>query len=505
MIDDAAFMARALLLAERGRGRTSPNPMVGALVVDGEGVIVGRGSHERAGGAHAEVHALVDAGDRARGATLYCTLEPCAHAGRTGPCAPRVVEAGIRRAVIAVEDPNPRVRGRGLQYLRDRGLEVEVGVRAEEARRLNRPFFTYIARGRPFVTLKAALSLDGMVAARRGARTALTGPEANTLVHQERAEVDALAIGSETLLVDDPLLTARGVYRDRPLVRVVFDRRLRTPPAARLFSTVDAGPVIVMSLASSRSREPARADALEGVGAQLELVEDVDGSGEAASAGFLRGALARLARREILSLVVEGGPTLHGAFWRAGLVDRVELFVSPRVVGPDGVEWAPMPDGSIASLVELTAGPVGDDVRIEGFVQEGSRGSEGSGVQGLRGTCSPGSLSRWAGLSRSRQRRPACAFVSARTSLPRLVPGDSVSVNGVCLTVVEARRRRESCSTCRRRRSGSRRSVRWRPERSSISNGRCGPTPASAATSSRATSMLPGRSWICGRRASRTG
>jgi diaminohydroxyphosphoribosylaminopyrimidine deaminase / 5-amino-6-(5-phosphoribosylamino)uracil reductase len=368
VIDDAAHMARALLLAERGRGRTSPNPMVGALVVDAEGAIVGRGSHDRAGGPHAEVHALAEAGDRARGATLYCTLEPCTHTGRTGPCASRVVEAGIRRAVIAVEDPNPRVHGRGLQYLRAHGVDVEVGVMGEEAARLNRPFFTYIAQGRPFVTLKAALSLDGMVAARRGERTALTGPEANALVHQERAEVDAIAIGSETLLVDDPLLTARGVYRDRPLVRVVLDRRLRTPTTARIFSTLDAGPVVVMSLASSRPRWPARAEALEGVGAQLELVDDPDGSGEAASAAFLRGALARLARREIISLVVEGGSSLHGAFWRAGLVDRVELFISPRAVGSDGVSWASLPDGSIASLAELTARPVGDDVWVEGFV-----------------------------------------------------------------------------------------------------------------------------------------
>lgn len=389
MIDDAGHMTRALRLAERGRGRTSPNPMVGALVVDAEGVIVGRGSHERAGGPHAEVHALADAGDRARGATLYCTLEPCAHTGRTGPCAPRVVDAGIRRAVIAVEDPNPRVRGRGLQYLRDHGVEVQVGVMAEEAARLNRPFFTYIARGRPFVTLKAALSLDGMAAARRGERTALTGPEANALVHHERAEVDAIVIGSETLLVDDPVLTARGVYRDRPLVRVVFDRRLRTPPAARLFSTLDAGPVIVMSVAASCSREPGRVDALASVGAHVEQVDEAEaeGTGEAASAAFLQGALARLARREIMSLVVEGGPALHAAFWRAGLVDRVELFISPRAVGADGVEWAPMPDGGIASLAELTATPVGDDVRIEGFVLDGSRGSRGSvGSEGSEGS-----------------------------------------------------------------------------------------------------------------------
>jgi diaminohydroxyphosphoribosylaminopyrimidine deaminase/5-amino-6-(5-phosphoribosylamino)uracil reductase len=359
VIDDAACMARALLLAERGRGRTSPNPMVGALVVDADGVVVGRGSHERAGGPHAEVHALVDAGDRAQGGTLYCTLEPCAHTGRTGPCATRVVDAGIRRAVIAVEDPNPQVRGRGLQYLRDHGVDVHVGVMAEEAARLNRPFFTYIQHGRPFVTLKAALSLDGMVAARRGARTPLTGPEANALVHHERAEVDALAVGSETVLVDDPLLTVRGVYRDRPLTRVIFDRRVRTPPAARLFSTLDAGPVIVVTTESSDAAVRARAEALVAAGAQVECI---------AEPSFLRAALARLASREVMSLIVEGGPMLHEAFWRAGLVDRVELFVSPAAIGAEGVEWGALPAGSIASLVDLTARPIGDDVRIEGFV-----------------------------------------------------------------------------------------------------------------------------------------
>jgi diaminohydroxyphosphoribosylaminopyrimidine deaminase/5-amino-6-(5-phosphoribosylamino)uracil reductase len=366
--DDVSYMARALHLAERGRGRTSPNPMVGALVVDDEGVIVGRGSHERAGGPHAEVHALDDAGDQARGATLYCTLEPCAHTGRTGPCAPRVVAAGIRRAVIAIEDPNPRVHGRGLAYLRDHGVEVQVGVLGEEAQRLNRPFFTYIQHGRPFVTIKAALSLDGMVAARRGARTALTGPEANAVVHQERAEVDAIAIGSETLLVDDPLLTTRGVLRDRPLMRVVFDRRLRTPPTARLFSTLPAGPVVIVGVEPMREGERERADALRAVGAELELVEARDLSGEAGSAAFLRTALVRLAGRHVMSLIVEGGPRLHDAFWRAALVDRVELFVTPLAIGSDGVEWSALPDGSIASLAELTAGPVGDDVRIEGYV-----------------------------------------------------------------------------------------------------------------------------------------
>src|SRR6476620_7381858 len=157
-------MSRALALAERGRGRTSPNPMVGAVVVDPEGVVVGRGVHEFAGGPHAEVHALRDAGARAQGATLYCTLEPCSHHGRTGPCAPRVVEAGIARAIVATEDPNPLVNGAGIAYLRAHGVEVVAGVMREEAQRQNRPFFTVMRRGRPFVTVKAAVSRDGRIA-----------------------------------------------------------------------------------------------------------------------------------------------------------------------------------------------------------------------------------------------------------------------------------------------------------------------------------------------------
>jgi diaminohydroxyphosphoribosylaminopyrimidine deaminase / 5-amino-6-(5-phosphoribosylamino)uracil reductase len=359
---DVEYMARALLLAERGRGRTSPNPLVGALVVDDEGVIVGRGSHEVAGGPHAEIHALADAGSRARGATLYCTLEPCSHTGRTGPCAPRVADAGIRRAVIAGQDPNPKVAGCGLEYLRSRGVAVSVGVMRAEAEALNRPFFAMMQLGRPFVTMKAALSLDGRVAAAAGQRTALTGSAAAILVHRERAEVDAIAVGSETVLVDDPLLTARIAYRHRPLVRVVFDRRLRTPPASRLFSTLADGPVIVMTKATAMAGD-ARADALRRAGAQVELVDASQGS-----VVFLQSALSRLAQQGVSSLVVEGGPRLHEAFWQASLVDRVELFVSPRTVGPGGVDWDVMPAGGLASLKELTARPIGDDVVIEGYV-----------------------------------------------------------------------------------------------------------------------------------------
>jgi diaminohydroxyphosphoribosylaminopyrimidine deaminase/5-amino-6-(5-phosphoribosylamino)uracil reductase len=361
---DEQFISRALALAERGRGRTSPNPMVGAVVVDDEGVVVGRGAHEYAGGPHAEVHALAEAGERARGATLYCTLEPCTHTGRTGPCAPRVVEAGIRRAVIAVSDPNPLVAGRGIDLLRRHGIEVTVGVCAERARRLNPAFFTRMLAGRPFVTVKVALTLDGCVAAAPGVRSALTGAPANRVIHRERAEVDALAVGSGTVLVDDPLLTPRGAYRYRPLVRVVFDRRLRTPPSARLLSTLAAGPVIIVSTPIAAEQAPDRVALLAAAGAQVELVAPAD----EAPPTFLAAALARLTALDCTSMVVEGGPTLHAAFWRAGLVDRVQLFVTPHVAGPMGVAWDVLPIGTMAALEHSTVGVVGGDVLIEGYV-----------------------------------------------------------------------------------------------------------------------------------------
>jgi diaminohydroxyphosphoribosylaminopyrimidine deaminase / 5-amino-6-(5-phosphoribosylamino)uracil reductase len=352
-------MSRALALAERGRGRTSPNPMVGALVVDADGVVVGRGAHEVAGGPHAEVFALRDAGPRARGATLYCTLEPCCHQGRTEPCAPQVIAAGIGRAVIAMQDPNPLVSGGGIAQLRAQGIDVTVGVLGDAAERLNRAFITVMRRKRPFVTMKIALSLDAKVAAAAGARTPMTGAAANRIVQRERAEVDAIAVGSGTILVDDPLLTARGAYRFRPLVRVVFDRRLRTPATARLLSTLDAGPVIIVTTADG-TRAAERVDALQKAGATVETIQEGD--------SFLPTALARLASAGVTSVVVEGGPALHRSIWEAGLVDRVELFVAARTLGASGVPWLPLPAASLTALAELSFTQLGDDVRIEGYV-----------------------------------------------------------------------------------------------------------------------------------------
>jgi diaminohydroxyphosphoribosylaminopyrimidine deaminase / 5-amino-6-(5-phosphoribosylamino)uracil reductase len=245
---DERWMRRALQHARRGLGRTTPNPVVGACIVTDDGVVVGQGAHERAGEAHAEIHALEEAGDAARGATLYCTLEPCSHTGRTGPCTARIIAAGIRRVVAAMEDPFPLVSGRGLAALRAAGLDVQVGPGRDAAMRLNQPFLTTIRTGRPFVIIKAASSIDARIAAGTGMRTPLTSVAARRRAQYDRAWIDAIGIGSETLLVDDPLLTARDVYRERPLIRVVFDRRLRTPPEARLFSTVADGPVIIIDV-----------------------------------------------------------------------------------------------------------------------------------------------------------------------------------------------------------------------------------------------------------------
>jgi len=333
--------------------------MVGAVVVDREGVVVGRGAHEFAGGPHAEVHALKDAGDRARGATLYCTLEPCSHVGRTGPCAPRVADAGIARVVVAVEDPNPLVNGAGIALLRARGMSVVTGVLEDEARRLNRPFFSLMRRRRPFVTLKAALSRDGRIAAAPGVRTRLTGAAANRVIHRERAEIDALAVGSGTILADDPLLTARGAYRQRPLTRVIFDSRLRTPPDAKVLSTLGAGPVIIVSTPSAADCVPDRVAALVEAGADIQCVGEDSGLGT---------VLEQLAAWGLSSVIVEGGAALHRSFWDAGLVDRVEMFITPCTLGPAGLEWPLFHLVSGNQGAGVTTRPLGADMLIENYV-----------------------------------------------------------------------------------------------------------------------------------------
>ena len=351
-------MRRALEHARRGLGRTTPNPIVGACIVTDEGVVLGDGAHERAGEPHAEVHALIEAGARARGATMYCTLEPCAHTGRTGPCTDQIIAAGIRRVVAAMEDPNPLVQGRGFAQLRAHGVVVDVGVERDAAARLNQPFLTWLAAGRPFVILKAAASTDGRIAAAPGQRTALTSCQALRHAHGVRAQVDAIAVGSETVLVDDPLLTAREVFRERPLTRVVFDRRLRVGPGARLLSTLQSGPVIMITSPEARRQRPAAVEALEGAGATVTAVE----------APGLAPAVRHLSGFGIQSLVIEGGAAVHAAAWDEGIVDYVQLYVAPLTLGASGVPLLEGRSFSPAALVESRVAQLGPDVLIEGYV-----------------------------------------------------------------------------------------------------------------------------------------
>jgi diaminohydroxyphosphoribosylaminopyrimidine deaminase/5-amino-6-(5-phosphoribosylamino)uracil reductase len=289
---------------------------------------------------------------------LYCTLEPCSHTGRTGPCTERIIAAGISRVVAAMEDPFPQVRGRGFAVLREHGITVDTGVEEAAALRLNQPFLTSVRDGRPFVTLKAATSLDGRIAAAAGERTQLTSTAASRHAHYHRAQVDAIAIGSGTLITDDPLLTVRGIYRERPLARVIFDRRLRTPPTARLFSSLPVGPVIILTSPEGLGAQSGHAEALQQAGATLFTVEDP---------GITAG-LRALAGLGIQSVVLEGGAGVHAAAWDEGVVDYVQLYVAPMNVGPRGVPFLDGRSFSTASLIESTVTPLGPDVVIEGYV-----------------------------------------------------------------------------------------------------------------------------------------
>ena len=349
--DHAAWIARAMFVAERGRGRTNPNPLVGAVVVSPEGIVLGQGAHVRAGGPHAEVHALAAAGEAARGATLYCTLEPCCHTGRTGPCADAVIAAGITRVVTAIEDPNPRVAGGGHARLRAAGIDVITGVGADAARQQNAPFLTWITRHRPWTVLKTAASADGFVGQGLQPRR-LTGPETDSWMHRQRAWIDAIAVGADTVLADDPLLTPRGAFRPRPLTRVIVDWRGRVPIDARVYSTGSAGPVIMVGLASVPA---GHREALRERGVETELFEDRS----------LTAVVERLAARGVQSLLVEGGPALQQAWVEAGIVDAVQYVETPMRLG-DGVAVAPALRAWVTSVGGRHQKVLGADRLVEG-------------------------------------------------------------------------------------------------------------------------------------------
>ena len=364
-------MRRAIELAERGRGLTSPNPMVGAVVVAPDGEVVGEGFHAKAGAPHAEVEALRTAGARARGATLYVTLEPCAHQGRTPPCAPLIVEAGVSRVVAAVGDPNPLVSGSGFAELRGAGVEVVTGVAAAAAERQNRVFLTAMRERRPHVTLKAAMTLDGKLADLHGASRWITGEVARRHAHRLRSEADAIVVGIGTVLRDDPELTVRlGQPWPREPLRVVLDTRARTPREARfiLAGTPSCALIVVAADAPAEcTRE------LADSGATIVRCRTRDGRVD------LGALLSELFNREVRAVLVEGGGEVHAAFLDAGLVDRVAVFVAPLLVG--GRQATSVVGGagrelkSAVRLGEFTVTTLGDDLLIEAEVIRESRGA----------------------------------------------------------------------------------------------------------------------------------
>lgn len=321
---DLRFMRRALVLARRGEGETNPNPLVGCVVVRG-GRVVGEGFHARAGGPHAEIEALARAGQRARGATLFVTLEPCAHQGRTGPCAPRIADSGVRRVVVAMRDPNPLVSGRGLALLRRRGVRVEAGVLAAEAARLNEPFAVAARLERPYVLLKAALTLDGRIAAASGDSKWITSAAQRAEARRLRRRYDAVLVGIETVLKDDPRLLPAPPTR-RAFTRIVLDSRLRLPLDSRLARGASRAPVLVVCRRASAPRRRA----LEVLGVRLL---EVGGRGAGVP---LNKALRALRRAGIWSVMVEGGGEVLGSFLHARSFDQLVLFRAPLLLGGRG-------------------------------------------------------------------------------------------------------------------------------------------------------------------------
>jgi len=362
MDQDKQYMAWALELARSATGQTSPNPLVGAVVVK-DGAVVGMGAHLRAGEPHAEVHALRMAGDRAAGATLYVTLEPCSHHGKTPPCADAVVAAGISRVVVATLDPNPLVAGAGIQKLRSAGLDVTVGILEKEARQLNEVFFHFILTKLPFVTVKTASTLDGKIASTTGHSRWITGEKARAEVHELRRQYDAILVGVGTVLADDPELTARrdGQLYGRQPVRIILDSQLRTPITARVIQDTQKVPTWIF-ITPAVSEEKRRAFMEKGV-----LLMPV------ADPMTVEKVLQELGERGITSLLVEGGAEINGSFLQARAIQKVVSYLSLKLIGGSS---APSPFGGkgfatmdeAVALTDVQMESVGEqDIRMVGY------------------------------------------------------------------------------------------------------------------------------------------
>jgi diaminohydroxyphosphoribosylaminopyrimidine deaminase/5-amino-6-(5-phosphoribosylamino)uracil reductase len=366
---DQLMMQRALNLAAQGAGQVSPGPLVGTVIVDANGVTAGEGFYLFDEVKHAETIALEQAGEQARGGTAYVSLEPHAHQGRTSPCTDALIKAGIKRVVAPIEDPNPKVSGRGFAHLRAAGIDVCTGLMADEATRLNEAYVHFMRTGRPFVHLKMAVSLDGKVATATGDSRWITSEQSRARVHELRHQYDAIMVGGRTVRADDPLLTDRsGRKRRRPLVRVVIEQYLYLSPESQLAQTTDAGPVMIFAHEEADSESVA---ALESRG--IEVIN------QQSSVLDLSVVLQQLGQRSIQSVLVEGGPLLAGLLLEAGLVDKVTFFVAPIIIGSQDAPSAIGGGGveKIAEAPELERVEInqhGRDVEITGYPKSRNEG-----------------------------------------------------------------------------------------------------------------------------------
>ena len=364
--DDQQFMQMALDLAIKGEGYTSPNPMVGAAVVK-DGKIVGQGYHEMVGGPHAEVNALNAAGERAVGATLFVTLEPCNHTGRTLPCTQKILQAGIRRVVVAMSDPNENVVGGGSEYLKRHGLEVTTGVCEAQARKLNEAFIKYVTTGQPFVIAKCAATLDGRIATRTGDSKWVTGEAARRFVHRLRHAVDAIMVGINTVTVDNPRLTTRLDDREgKDPVRIILDSHLSIPPSARVLQQTSGSDTI---LVAGKGVERNKKSALERAGARVIEAELRNNQIDMAA------LMVQLGAREISSILIEGGSRVMASAFSTGIVDKVQFFYAPKILGgDDGVPICSGPGPELmnqsVAIKDIAVHRFDDDVLIEGYIEK---------------------------------------------------------------------------------------------------------------------------------------
>lgn len=355
---DEDYMRRALMLARRGEGRVSPNPMVGCVIVK-EGRVIGEGWHEKCGGPHAERAALAACEESPQGGTLYVTLEPCCHWGRTPPCTDAIMENRLARVVVGCLDANPLVAGNGVQTLRTAGVAVATGVLEADCKKLNEVFFHFIQNQTPFVTLKYAMTLDGKLAAHTGDSKWVTGETARAHVHRTRNRLSAIMVGLGTVLQDDPLLTCR-MEGGRDPVRIVCDSRLRIPPDCRLVRSARVSPLLIAA-----AERNARAEALERAGAEILLCNAVNGRVDLAD------LMRRLGARGIDSVLLEGGAALHFAALEAGIVHKVQAYIAPKLIGGAGAK-SPVGGQGFAKMADalplrhMTVTPLGEDFLLEG-------------------------------------------------------------------------------------------------------------------------------------------